>query len=193
MVELTGATFGGEALGHLPDGRVVFVPRGLPGESVLAHITQDRRDFARAELVSVERTVNGRVDPPCPYYGLDCGGCSWQHADYAMQLELKHRVVVDQLRRIGHFTSADELVRPPIGMLQPWNYRNQARFTVGRRFGELCFTFRSSHRLMRIDHRLFLPANNEKLGLRSQRILRLGLANSLVQHLLCFGATVQGN
>jgi 23S rRNA (uracil1939-C5)-methyltransferase len=60
--------------------------------------------------------------------------------------------VVDQLRRLGHFTNADELVQPPIGMLEPWNYRNQARFTVGRRFGELCFTYRSSHRLLRIDH-----------------------------------------
>jgi 23S rRNA (uracil1939-C5)-methyltransferase len=37
-------------------------------------------------------------------------------------------------------------------MLEPWHYRNQARFTVGRRFGELCFTYRASHRLLRIDH-----------------------------------------
>jgi 23S rRNA (uracil1939-C5)-methyltransferase len=37
-------------------------------------------------------------------------------------------------------------------MLDPWHYRNQARFTVGRKFGELCFTYRGSHRLMRIDH-----------------------------------------
>ena len=61
-------------------------------------------------------------------------------------------MVVDQLRRIGHFADGDELVRPPIAMLEPWNYRNQARFTVGRRFGELCFTLRSSHRLLRIEH-----------------------------------------
>jgi 23S rRNA (uracil1939-C5)-methyltransferase len=37
-------------------------------------------------------------------------------------------------------------------MVEPWHYRNQARFTVGRRFGELCFTYRASHRLLRIDH-----------------------------------------
>ena len=43
-------------------------------------------------------------------------------------------------------------VKTAIGMLEPWHYRNQARFTVGRRFGELCFTYRSTHRLLRIDH-----------------------------------------
>jgi 23S rRNA (uracil1939-C5)-methyltransferase len=69
-----------------------------------------------------------------------------------LQLRLKQAIVVDQLRRIGHFPEADELVRPPVGMLEPWRYRNQARFTVGRRLGELCFTLRGSHRLLRIEH-----------------------------------------
>jgi 23S rRNA (uracil1939-C5)-methyltransferase len=65
---------------------------------------------------------------------------------------LKQRIVADQLRRIGHFLDAEDLVQPTIGMLEPWHYRNQARFTVGRRFGELCFTYRGSHRLLRVDH-----------------------------------------
>ncbi len=151
-VELTDAAFGGEAIGHLPDGRVVFVPRALPGETALVRVQQDRRDFARAELAVLEQTAPGRVTPPCPYFIAGCGGCSWQHAEYALQLKLKERIVVDQLRRIGHFADAEVLVRPAIGMLEPWHYRNQARFTVGRRFGELCFTYRSSHRLLRVDH-----------------------------------------
>jgi 23S rRNA (uracil1939-C5)-methyltransferase len=151
-VELTDAAFGGEAIGHLPDGRVVFVPRGLPGEAALVQLQQDRRDFARAELDSVLRPAEGRVEPPCGHYQQGCGGCSWQHAEYALQLRLKQHIVIDQLRRIGHFFDAESLVRPTIGMLEPWHYRNQARFTVGRRFGELCFTYRSTHRLLRIEH-----------------------------------------
>ena len=151
-VELTDAAFGGDAIGHLPDGRVVFVPHALPGEAAVVHLLLERRDFARGEIAALQRTAPGRVEPPCPYFKEGCGGCSWQHAEYALQLRLKQRIVADQLRRIGHFASVDELVRAPIGMLEPWNYRNQARFTVGRRFGELCFTYRASHRLMRIDH-----------------------------------------
>jgi 23S rRNA (uracil1939-C5)-methyltransferase len=151
-VELVDAAFGGEAIGRLPDGRVVFVPRTLPGEKALVRVVEDRRDFARADLARLESVVPERVEPPCPYYQAGCGGCSWQHAAYDYQLRLKQRIVVDQLRRIGRFVDADSLVGPAIGMQEPWHYRNQARFTVGRKFGELCFTLRSTHRLLRIDH-----------------------------------------
>jgi 23S rRNA (uracil1939-C5)-methyltransferase len=174
---LTDAAFGGEALGHLPDGRVVFVPRGLPGETALVRLNQERRDFARADLVHVQRAAPGRVEPPCPYYQPGCGGCSWQHADYALQLQLKHRIVLDQLRRIGRFSEAEthDLVPPPIGMLDPWHYRNQARFTVGRRYGELCFTYRATHRLLRVDHCWIVhPAINATLEVLQGRLSSLG-------------------
>src|SRR5439155_1204191 len=77
-VELTNAAFGGEAIGHLADGRVVFVPRALPGETALVRVQQERRDFARGELAGLAQTAPGRVDAPCPYYTAGCGGCSWQ-------------------------------------------------------------------------------------------------------------------
>src|ERR1700687_3218218 len=109
-VEFTDAAFGGEAVARLPDGGVVFVPRALPGETALVRVHQERRDFARAELSVVERSAPGRVAPPCPHYTAGCGGCSWQHAEYALQLQLKERIVADQLRRLGHFADADELV-----------------------------------------------------------------------------------
>jgi 23S rRNA (uracil1939-C5)-methyltransferase len=128
------------------------VPRGLPGELVRTQVVEQRRDFARGEMLSVLRSAPGRLEAPCGHYREGCGGCSWQHAEYPLQLRLKHAIVVDQLRRIGRFPDADELVRPPVGMLEPWRYRNQARFTVGRRFGELCFTLPASHRLLRIEH-----------------------------------------
>jgi 23S rRNA (uracil1939-C5)-methyltransferase len=154
---------------------VVFVPGGLPGESAVVDVWDSRRDFARAHLVSVERPVEGRIEAPCAHYREGCGGCSWQHADYQLQLRLKQSIVVDQLRRIGRFLDADELVRLPLPMLEPWHYRNQARFTVGRRFGELCFTYRSSHRLQRIEHCWILhPTINEVLSLAQGRLADLG-------------------
>src|SRR3981189_592034 len=100
-VELIDAAFGGEAIGHLPDGRVVFVPRTLPGEAALARVQQDRRHFARAELDLVQRAAPGRVEPPCPYYKAGCGGCSWQHAEYSLQLPLKKQIVAAHRRRIA--------------------------------------------------------------------------------------------
>jgi hypothetical protein len=111
---------------------VVFVPRALPGEAGLIRLSDTRRDFARGELEQLERAAPGRVEAPCPYYSVGCGGCSWQHAEYSLQLRLKEQIVVEQLRRIGHFGDASELVRPAIGRSRPWRYRNRSRFTVGR-------------------------------------------------------------
>jgi 23S rRNA (uracil1939-C5)-methyltransferase len=162
-VELVEAAFGGEALGHLPDGRVVFVPRSLPGETARVRLTEDRRDYARADLEALLATAAGRIEPPCPYYRQGCGGCSWQHAEYPLQLQLKQHIVIDQLRRIGRFPEPESLVKPPIGMLDPWQYRNQARFTFGHKFGELCFTYKSSHRLLRIDYCAILHPSINRL------------------------------
>lgn len=146
------AAYGGESLGHLPDGRVVFVPRLLPQERARVTITEERRDYARGEIDELLVASPDRVPPPCPYFQEGCGGCSWQAATYPAQLAIKRSVVVTQLGRVGHFPDAESLVRPVIGMVAPWHYRNQARFTVGRRYGELCFTYRSTHRLLRVDH-----------------------------------------
>lgn len=159
QLTLTDLAFGGEAIGRL-DGRVVFVPFGLPGERVVIELSEERRDYARGRIVEVLEPSPERVAPPCPYFG-SCGGCSLQHAAYPAQLAFKRRVVIEQLRRIGHIEQAEQLVQPTIGMLSPWEYRNHARFSVGRRFGELCFTQRGSHRLLRIDRCLLMhPAIN---------------------------------
>lgn len=170
-VEFTDLAFGGEALGRLEDGRVLFASHALPGERAVVQVVEDRPDYARAETLSVERAAPERVEPPCPYFTAGCGGCSWQHADYGAQLLYKQRVVEQQLRRIGHFEDAATLVQPTIGMLQPWHYRNQARFTVGRKFGELCFTYRTSHRMLRVDHCWIVhPAINAVLERLQERL-----------------------
>jgi len=142
--------FGGEAMGRL-NGRVTFVPYALPGETVRAEVVQEKGDYARAELIEVVDRAAERTEPVCPYFGV-CGGCQLQHATYDAQLRMKRDVVAEQLRRIGSFSDAEALVRPTIGMVRPWEYRNHARFSVGRRFGELCFTHRGSHRLLRIGY-----------------------------------------
>ena len=56
---------GGDALGRLDDGRVVFVPGALPGEVVDIAITQSKKDFARASVQHVVTASPHRVAPPC--------------------------------------------------------------------------------------------------------------------------------
>lgn len=161
-IQLESFAFGGEALGRV-DGRVTFVPYGLPGETVIASVTQDKKDYARAEILEVIERSPSRTEPVCPQFGV-CGGCQLQHALYPAQLEMKRAAVVEQLRRIGGISEAEALTRPTIGMVSPWEYRNHARFSVGRRYGELGFTQRNTRRLLRIEHcYLMHPGINQVL------------------------------
>jgi 23S rRNA (uracil1939-C5)-methyltransferase len=168
-LELTGVAHGGEAIGR-HEGRVFFVPYGLPGETVVAEIVQDKPDYARAEIVEILQPSPDRVTAPCEYFGA-CGGCQWQHASYEAQLRFKQHIVAEQLRRIGGFQDTDRLVLPTMGMEEPWHYRNHARFTVGRRFGELCFTRSGTRQLLRIEHCWLMdPLINDALELLQRRV-----------------------
>ncbi|MFC4000980.1 class I SAM-dependent RNA methyltransferase [Prauserella oleivorans] len=112
------------------DGRVVFVRHTLPGERVLAEVTEDRgKSFCRADAIRVLRPSADRVEPPCPVArpGL-CGGCDWQHADGAAQRRLKASVVGEQLRRLAGLDWPVEVEELP-GSLLRW--RTRVRFVTG--------------------------------------------------------------
>ena len=83
-MDLTDIAFGGDAIGRI-DGQVVFAPFALPGERVRVTLSQAKRDYATATMLEVLRPSAARVGPRCPHFGT-CGGCQWQHADYAAQL-----------------------------------------------------------------------------------------------------------
>src|SRR5579859_3097169 len=111
-LELTGMAHGGYAIGRHA-GRAIFVPYALPGEKVLARLTQDRGRFAHAEVLEIIASSPDRITPLCPHFGPGkCGGCQWQHISYEAQLRLKTSIVRDQLQRIGGI--ADPVVHPTI-------------------------------------------------------------------------------
>jgi len=82
--------YGGAGVGRLEDGRVCFVHGTLPGERVLVRVYKAKKNFAEADLVEVLEASPRRIIPRCRVFG-ECGGCSYQHADYAAQLEFKPR------------------------------------------------------------------------------------------------------
>lgn len=124
-VQLTTPLYGGETLGRLPDGRAVFVPWGLPGEVVRVRLVEEKRNFARAELVEVLSPVPERIQPRCRHFGM-CGGCHYQHAAYETQLQIKTQVLKDQLQRIGGLK--DPPVMPTVPCPRDFNYRNHVQF-----------------------------------------------------------------
>ena len=124
-VELTTFTYGGEVLGRLPDGRAVFVPFTLPGETVRLRLVEDKRGYARAELLEVLQPSPHRVEPLCTHFGL-CGGCHYQHLPYQKQLDAKAEILRDQLQRIGKMD--DPPVKPTVPSPHPFYYRNHVQF-----------------------------------------------------------------
>ena len=81
---------------------VMFVRHALPGERVVAHVTEVTAKFARADAVEILRESTDRVKAPCPHARPGgCGGCDWQHATLPAQRSLKAAVVAQQLRRLA--------------------------------------------------------------------------------------------
>jgi 23S rRNA (uracil1939-C5)-methyltransferase len=118
-------TYGGEAIGRLPDGRAVFVPFGLPGEHVRVRLVQDKQNFARGELLEILTASPERIDPKCKHFGK-CGGCHYQNLSYENQLQAKTEILRDQLQRIGKI--ADPPVKAIVASPLEWNYRNHIQF-----------------------------------------------------------------
>ncbi len=125
IVTLDKLVYGGKAMGRLPDGRAVFVPYGLPGETVRLRLTKEARRHAKGQLLEVLSSAPRRIAPRCPHFG-DCGGCHYQHLPYDAQLQAKEAIVRDQLQRIG------KVKAPPMQAIVPspaaWHYRNHVQF-----------------------------------------------------------------
>lgn len=142
---------GGAAVGR-HEGKVIFVPYGMPGESVRIEIERDKGRFAHARLLEVLSASPHRVEPPCPHFGT-CGGCQWQHMAYEAQLQYKRSIVCAQLQHIAGLS--DTTVLPTIGMTTPWRYRNHVQLSTGHR-GRLGFMAATSHEVAAIEQCLLM-------------------------------------
>jgi len=154
IVKLEKLTYGGDALGRLPDpltgtsGRAVFVPFALPGETVRARSVEAKRGHVRTELIEVLEPSPERITPKCPHFGA-CGGCHYQHMPYAAQLRAKEDILRDQLTRIGHIENPP--ISPIVFSPLEWNYRNHVQFHLTEA-GKLGF--------VRSGERRFVRSNN---------------------------------
>ena len=79
--------YGGNGVARL-DGFVVFVRRGLPGDTVRARVTKVQRRHAEAEAIEVVDAGPQRVDAPCAHFPA-CGGCRFQDLAYEAQVAAK--------------------------------------------------------------------------------------------------------
>ncbi|WP_262284499.1 class I SAM-dependent RNA methyltransferase [Micromonospora sp. MA102] len=165
-VELTvdAVAPGGHCVARV-DGQVVFVRHALPGERVVAEVTELHRGFARADAVEILTPSPDRVEQPCPYAKPGrCGGCDLQHVTPAAQLDWKLAVVREQLTRLGGLTDdqVDALgVRVEALPGGPLGWRSRVRYAVDAA-GRAGLLKHRSHEVVPIDRCLIAhPALQE--------------------------------
>ncbi|HWJ45410.1 MAG TPA: TRAM domain-containing protein, partial [Gaiellaceae bacterium] len=126
-LELTieSLAYGGNGVARL-NGFVVFVRRGLPGDTVRARVTKVQRRHAEALATEIIRAGPQHVDAPCAHYPA-CGGCRFQDLAYDAQVASKEAQVADALRRIGR------IQEPPLEPIVPaeetFHYRNKLEYS----------------------------------------------------------------
>ncbi|MFG1956100.1 class I SAM-dependent RNA methyltransferase [Nonomuraea sp. NPDC050022] len=145
------------------DGRVVFVRHALPGERVIAEVTEETTRFLRADAVRVLEPSPDRVVPPCPYAGPGrCGGCDWQHATQEAQRGLKAAVVAEQLSRLAGI-EREIVVEEVPGAKDGLGWRTRVQFAA-RPSGELGFRRHRSHDIEVVDACLIAHPEVEAVG-----------------------------
>jgi tRNA/tmRNA/rRNA uracil-C5-methylase (TrmA/RlmC/RlmD family) len=142
---------------------VVFVRHALPGERVIADVTEETTRFLRADAVEILDPSPDRVVPPCPYAGPGrCGGCDWQHATPEAQRRLKAQVVAEQLHRLAGI-EREILVEEVPGAKDGLGWRTRVQFAA-RPSGELGFRRHRSHEIEQVDACLIAHPEVEAVG-----------------------------
>lgn len=151
----------GEGIGSF-EGYTLFVDGVLPGEIAIIEITERKKTYGKAKLLSLTQRSSARIDPPCPYFGT-CGGCQIMHMAYPAQLEIKRQRVLDALTRIGKLQGIQ--VEPCLASPQSFGYRNKiqlpARYAAS---GSVLGLYKkNSHDLIAIDQCLIHCEEGERV------------------------------
>ncbi|MCU1550243.1 MAG: putative methyltransferase [Glaciihabitans sp.] len=154
-LEVTNVAHGGISVAR-HDGRVVFVSDAIPGETVIARVTEDsKKSFWRAETLSVVEPSEFRQPHIWSAASIDrapenrAGGAEFGHIRIAHQRELKRQVLVDSLKRMAGIES-DVIVEALPGNEDGTGWRTRVRLQVDDRGRPGPFAARS-HRVIDVD------------------------------------------
>jgi 23S rRNA (uracil1939-C5)-methyltransferase len=144
--------YGGSGLARINNDKVVLIPFTLPGETVTAENLIEKNGIQTGIPKLITQKSAQRLTPPCPYY-TQCGGCHYQHIEYAYQLEIKQSILCEQLERLGNIS------HPPIEKTVPspnmFGYRNHVQFHLDTA-GKPGFQKAQSHDVIAVDQCMIL-------------------------------------
>ncbi|MEU6545142.1 class I SAM-dependent RNA methyltransferase [Streptomyces sp. NPDC046859] len=177
-VEIGPVAHGGHCVARTDAGQVLFVRHTLPGERVVARVTEGEEGdrFLRADAVEILSPSKDRIEAPCPFAGPGrCGGCDWQHAKPGAQRRFKGEVVAEQLQRLAGLSPEDvgwdgtvmpaEGDKLPAGQVPQWRTRVQYAVDAD---GHAGLRRHRSHEVERIDHCMIAAEGVSELGIEKR-------------------------
>jgi len=179
LVQIEKPIYGGAFLARI-EGKAVFVPLALPGEQARIRIVAGKRGYATAEVEEIVTASPQRVAPACPHFGA-CGGCQYQHANYAAQLVMKKEILRETLERGGVYAPEDIAVLAG----EPWAYRNRIRLAFDAN-EDAGYRGRRSHAVIPIAECPIAAPLLVRAALAASRILRESPARLRVTEISLF-------
>ncbi len=129
-ITITGIADKGKAIGRDSEGVVVFVENSAPGDIVDVKVHKQKDGYYEASVVHFHQLSPERVEPFCAHFNL-CGGCRWQHLDYATQLKHKQLLVENTFKHLGKIPVQEW--QPILGCEDNTFYRNKLEFTFSNK------------------------------------------------------------
>ncbi|MGL5510484.1 MAG: 23S rRNA (uracil(1939)-C(5))-methyltransferase RlmD, partial [Microcoleaceae cyanobacterium] len=168
LIEITIDDLGdtGDGVGRYQD-RVIFVPDTVPGDRIVVRLVRVKREYAQGKLQEILTPSPQRVRPSC-IVADKCGGCQWQHIDYAYQLKAKENQVMQALERIGKIKNPPVL--PILSVGAGLDYRNKATYPFGRsQQGQLQAGYyqKGTHKLVNLNQ---CPVQDKRLNVLLQEV-----------------------
>ncbi|EHJ02280.1 RNA methyltransferase, TrmA family [Clostridium sp. DL-VIII] len=137
IVKIDSLGYEGEGVAKI-DRYPVFIQGALTNETVKIRIVKVKKNYAYGKIIEIVERSDEREIPKCSNYEI-CGGCALMHSTYKGQLDFKYNRVKECIERIGGLKS--DVVKYPIGMENPYRYRNKGIFSVGLVNNELSIGF----------------------------------------------------
>lgn len=162
-ITINTLSYGGRGVGRREDGKVVFVPMVLPGETVRVRTDREYSSYCHADLIEVLEKSPDRIDPECSIFSA-CGGCDWQHMPYPAQIHFKDAILVNEIARAGSSRGFQQ--QNPCPSNKAYGYRGHTILQCSSRPGQSIGFFRKrTNSIVEFDR---CPV----LGSRVQEILK---------------------
>ncbi len=161
--------YGGDGMGRLGDGRVVFVPGAFAGETVRAEIVTERKGYVKARLVEVVDASEERMGVEGPVVP----GMVYARMKYAAEMRAKEAQLAEFFERARIQIPAIENLTDEKNAA---HYRNKVVYHFGKKDGAWVMGYREepSHEIVDVtEDPLARPEINAALPEIRKNVFRL--------------------